>query len=181
MSRVHVSTAGTWCYRWGYACLRLRAGSTAMDEIRQKRGCFERGTSFRSRDELIEALRRWLIECDDATVGDDSVYGGTPWLHFETSAGSHGTPVSGASSASCVAPRRPRRASSSPPRLAKKAKSITARSDGARPRHREVPTHAPLRLHAGLFAQSRAGAGVRLDTFRSRILSAPFPERPVNH
>jgi hypothetical protein len=39
------------------------------------------------RHELIEGLRRWLTECDDATIGDTSVYAGTPWLRFETSAG----------------------------------------------------------------------------------------------
>ena len=60
--------------------------------------------------------------------------------------------------------RPPRRASSSRPRPAKKARSTTARRpDGPRPRHGQVPTHAALRPDAGLLAQVGAAAGVALE------------------
>lgn len=47
---------------------------------------FERGTHFRSRGELIEALQRWHDNTDDDTIGDLR-FGRAPWLSFDTSAG----------------------------------------------------------------------------------------------
>ncbi len=47
---------------------------------------FERGTHFRSKAELIEALRRWFDDTDEDTIGDLK-FGRAPWLSFETSQG----------------------------------------------------------------------------------------------
>ena len=47
---------------------------------------FERGTHFRSRSELVEALQRWHDETDEDTIGDLK-FARAPWLSFDTSAG----------------------------------------------------------------------------------------------
>jgi len=47
---------------------------------------FERGTHFRSRTELVDALRRWYDDTDEDTIGDLK-FGRAPWLSFDTSAG----------------------------------------------------------------------------------------------
>jgi hypothetical protein len=47
---------------------------------------FERGTHFRTRSELIEALRRWHNDTDEDTIGDLK-FGRAPWLSFDTPAG----------------------------------------------------------------------------------------------
>jgi len=47
---------------------------------------FERGTHFRSRNDLVDALSRWLEDTDDDTIGDLK-FGRAPWLSFDTPAG----------------------------------------------------------------------------------------------
>ena len=47
---------------------------------------FERGTHFNSRGELVEALKKWLEESDDETIGDTK-FARAPWLNFDSSAG----------------------------------------------------------------------------------------------
>ncbi len=47
---------------------------------------FDRGTHFRSRSELIDALQRWHDDTEEDTVGDLK-FGRAPWLSFDTSAG----------------------------------------------------------------------------------------------
>jgi hypothetical protein len=47
---------------------------------------FERGTHFTSRAELVRALKRWVEESDEDTIGDLS-FKRAPWISFDTSAG----------------------------------------------------------------------------------------------
>lgn len=61
---------------------RSELGGHAMSE----ETTFERGTHFRSRGELIDALRRWHDDTDEDTIGDLK-FGRAPWLSFDTSAG----------------------------------------------------------------------------------------------
>jgi hypothetical protein len=45
-----------------------------------------KGTHFRTRQELLEALEQWL-QNDEETVGDATRFGRAPWISFETPAG----------------------------------------------------------------------------------------------
>lgn len=45
-----------------------------------------KGTHFRTRDELLQALEQWL-QSDEETIGDSTRFGRAPWISFETSAG----------------------------------------------------------------------------------------------
>lgn len=47
---------------------------------------FDKGTHFRSRKELVDALQRWHDDTDEDTIGDLS-FGRAPWLSFDTPAG----------------------------------------------------------------------------------------------
>lgn len=47
---------------------------------------FERGTHFHGRAQLVGALKGWVEETDEDTIGDLS-FGRAPWLSFDTSAG----------------------------------------------------------------------------------------------
>lgn len=47
---------------------------------------FERGTHFHDRSQLVEALKRWVEETDEDTIGA-LAFGRAPWLSFDTSAG----------------------------------------------------------------------------------------------
>lgn len=47
---------------------------------------FDKGTHFHSREQLVEALERWVEETTEQTVGDLS-FKRAPWLSFETAAG----------------------------------------------------------------------------------------------
>jgi hypothetical protein len=49
-------------------------------------GTFERGTHFRSRQELVAALKRWVDETNEPTIGDLK-FKRAPWISFETPAG----------------------------------------------------------------------------------------------
>lgn len=46
----------------------------------------EKGTRYKSRGELVEALEKWIAESDDETIGDTS-FARAPWLSFDSSAG----------------------------------------------------------------------------------------------
>lgn len=61
---------------------RNELGGYAMNEG----ATFERGTHFRSQDELVGALQRWHTDTDEETIGDLK-FGRAPWLSFDTSAG----------------------------------------------------------------------------------------------
>jgi hypothetical protein len=47
----------------------------------------EKGTHFRTRDEFVAALRRWLETTDEETIGDTERFARAPWISFESSAG----------------------------------------------------------------------------------------------
>ncbi|MDQ3533452.1 MAG: hypothetical protein M3456_14000 [Actinomycetota bacterium] len=47
---------------------------------------FEKGTHFRDRADLVDALKRWFEQTDEDTIGDLS-YGRAPWLNFDSPAG----------------------------------------------------------------------------------------------
>lgn len=47
---------------------------------------FDRGTHFRSRNELVDALQRWYDATDEDTIGDLK-FGRAPWISFDTPAG----------------------------------------------------------------------------------------------
>jgi hypothetical protein len=47
---------------------------------------FERGTHFRNRHELVAALKRWVEETTEETIGDLK-FKRAPWISFDTSAG----------------------------------------------------------------------------------------------
>lgn len=49
-------------------------------------GRFERGTLFRNRHELVAALKRWVDETNEQTVGDLR-FKRAPWISFDTPAG----------------------------------------------------------------------------------------------
>ena len=72
--------------------------------------------------------------------------------------------------------RRPRRASSSRPRPARKARSTTARGRWCATRHGQVPTHAALRPDARATRASRCGCwcGARARRSGPSCTSAPF-------